>query len=152
MDCLKMKMGLMVLILAGMLCLFSPLQAAAITQGDYAVLLAATLGLGEGLTAVQAATALEGVGIFLAGGWQLDSDVTCALVDEVQILAIKAARKGLIKYEPEGVPPLMASLSDESGACAPTVAVAPPSGGVTAPPPIATGVPFGGGGTASPSH
>jgi hypothetical protein len=149
---LKMKVGLMVLILGGMLCLFSLTQAAAITQGEYVVLLAAKLGLGAGLTAAQATTALEGVGIVPEDGWQLKRDVTCALVDEVQILTIKAAQKGLIKYDPQDIPPLMASLSDECGACAPTVLAAPPSGGAAPPPAIATDVPRGGGGAASPSH
>jgi hypothetical protein len=152
MYCLKTKVGLLVLLLAGMLCLFSPTQAAAITQGDYAILLAAKLGLGEGLTVAQATTALEGIGIQPEGGWQIKSDVTCVLVDEVQILTIKAAQKGLIKYDPQDIPPLMASLSDQCGACAPTVLAAPPSGAAAPPPAIATDVPRGGGGAASPSH
>ena len=150
----RKRLGLLalILIIAGIVCLFSPLQAAAITQGEYVVLLAAKLGLGEGLTAAQATTALEGVGIVPEGGWQSKGDVTCALVDEVQILTIKATQKGFIKYDPQDIPPLMASLSDQCGACAPTVLVAPPSGGVAPPPPIATDVPRGGGGAASPSH
>ncbi len=152
MGCLKMKVGLMVLILCGTLCLFYPAQAVAITQGEYAVLLAAKLGLGEGLTAEEATTALEGVGIVPEDGWQLDRDVTCDLVNETQALVIKAAREGLIRYDPEEIPPLMASLSEECGACAPTIAAIAPSGGAP-PPPIAPEVKEGGGGggTASPS-
>jgi hypothetical protein len=150
MGCFKMKVGLIALILCGMLCLLYPAQAAAITEGEYAVLLAAKLGLGEGLTAEEAITALGGVGIVPEGGWQLDRDVTCNLVNEAQILAIKAAQEGLIRYDPEEIPPLMASLSEECGVCAPTIAaIAPPSG--TPPPPIAPEVQEGGGGTASPS-
>lgn len=152
----KKRFGLLasIMIIAGMLCLVSPMQAAAITQGEYAVLLAAKLGLGEGLTAEKAATALEGVGIIPKAGWQLKRDVTCELVDEVQILTIKAAQKKLLKnYAPEDIPPLMAALSDKCGACVPTVVVYSPSGGGTPPPIFAPGATGGGGGrgTASPS-
>jgi hypothetical protein len=154
MDSVKMKVGVIILVLAGILCFFPPTQAAAVTQGEYAVLLAAELGLGEGLTAEQAATALEEVGIVPGDGWQLDSDVTCELVDEVQILTIKAAQEGLIAFAPEEITPLMAMVSEKSGACAPTVAaIVPPAGAAPAPAPIAPEIRGGGGGggTQSPS-
>jgi len=151
MGCLKMKVGLMVLVLAGMLCVFAPTQAAAITQGEYAVLLAAKLGLGEGLTAEEAATALKGVAIVPEDGWQLDQDVTCELINEFQLLTIKAAQEGLITFDPEEIPLLMASLSEECGACAPTVVAIAPTTAGGPPPPIAPEVKEGGGSTGSPS-
>jgi len=151
---LKMRGGMLALglVIAIIPCIFFPTQAAAVTQGEYAVLLAAKLGLGEGLTAEQAATALEGAAIVPEDGWQLDQDVTCELVNEIQILTIKAAQEGLITFDPEDIPPLMASLSEECGACAPTVVVIAPTAGAP-PPPIAPEVKEGGSGgsTTSPS-
>lgn len=158
MQCSKMKLWLLAftLVIASILGTFSLPQAETITQSEYVVLLAEKLGLGEDLTAEEAAIMLEGVGVAPTGGWRLDHDVTCELVAEVQVLAIKSAQMGVIRRAPEGIHPLVAALSDELHICPPpTVEIYPMVS--TPPPPIATevkgaGVSTGGGGTSSPSE
>lgn len=152
-----MKLGLLAfsLVIASILGTFSISQAEAITQGQYVVLLAEKLGLGEGLTAEEAAIILDGVGIVPAGGWRLDYDVACELVAEVQVLAIKSAQMGFIKPAPDAVHPLVAALSDELHICPPPTVEIYPMVSIP-PPPIATevkgaGTGTGGGGTSSPA-
>jgi len=112
---------------------FAPLQASAVTQGDYAVALAEELGLGKGLTAEGAVEILTKVGIVPSEGWQIAKEVTCELVAEVQDLVIEAAQRGLIRYEPEEVPDLMASLSERLGCCTPPSVIVYPRVPITPP-------------------
>lgn len=118
-----LALGLIIVIIS---CIFSPTQAAAVTQDEFVVVLAERLGLGAGLTAEEAVAACTSVGIVPEDGWQLDLDATCEFVEEIQILVIKAAQRELIRYEPDDIPLLMASLSDELDCCPPpTVAIYP---------------------------
>jgi hypothetical protein len=132
---LKMRVVILAvgLITVMTLCIFSPTPAAAVTQGEFVVVLAARLGLGEGLTPEEAVTACTRVGIVPEDGWQLDLDATCEFVAEVQILVIKAAQRELIRYDAEDIPVLMASLSDELDCCPPPTVVIYPSVAVTPP-------------------
>ena len=114
-------------------CICSPTQAAAVTQGEFVVVLAERLGLGAGLSAEEAAAACTSVGIVPEDGWQLDLDATCEFIEEIQILVIKAAQKELIRYEPDDIPLLMASLSDELDCCPPPTVVIYPSVDVNPP-------------------
>lgn len=138
------------LIISAMTCIFYPTSAVALTQSEYVVAVAAKFGLGKDLKLEEAVAILEAVGIVPVEGWQVDRDVTCELVSEVQVKAIKAAQMGFIRQDPEDVPVLMASLSDELDVCPPpTVTVYP---AVAIPPPPIAPVVKGGGGTASPSQ
>lgn len=132
----KMRAGTLVLgfIIVITMCILFSSSAVAATQGEYVVTLAARLGFGGDLTAEAAAAALKRVDIVPEEGWQIGLDVTCELVAEVQILVIKAAQRGLIRYDAEDIPLLMASLSDELDVCSPTTVVVYPAVAVTPPP------------------
>jgi hypothetical protein len=149
------------IVIIGLMVNFTLSQASTLKQGHYAALLAEKLGLGKGLKAEQATVMLEGVGIVPTGGWLLRNDVDCELVAEVQVLTIKSAQMGLIRYAAEDIPPLMTALSDESGVCAPPkVEAIYPAVAIPPPPPVASeaeaggggGRGSGGGGTSSPSE
>jgi hypothetical protein len=132
----KIKVGTLAL---GLIIVMTPFiffstPAVAVTQGEFVVALAAKLALGEGLTAEEASAACTRVGIVPEGGWQLDLDVTCELVAEVQILTIKAAQRELIRFDAEDIPFLVASLSDELDCCPPPTVVIYPSVAVNPPP------------------
>jgi hypothetical protein len=115
-------------------CIFLPTQAAAAaTQGEFVVVLAERLGLGAGLSEEEAVAACTSVGIVPKDGWQLDLDATCEFIEEIQILVIKAAQEELIRYEPDDIPLLMASLSDELDCCPPPAVVIYPSVDVNPP-------------------
>ena len=60
--------------------------------------------------------------------------IQCGYCTPAQILVIKAAQRGLIRYEPEDIPVLVASLSDELDVCAPPTVVVYPAVAVTPPP------------------
>ena len=149
---LKMRGGILALglVIAIIPCIFFPTPAAAVTQGEFVVVLAERLGLGEGLTAEEAVAACTRVGIVPEDGWQLDLDATCEFVEEIQILVLKAAQRELIRYEPDDVPLLMAALSDELDCCPPPTVAIYPSVSVT-PAPIHAPV-IGETGVLSPSR
>ena len=136
-----MAIGLIIGVILGV---SYPTHAAATTQGEYAVMLASRLGLGDGLKAEQAIIVLDAVGITPTGGWNPTYDVTCELVAEVQIRAIKSSQMGVIKRAPEDVTPLLIALSDQLGVCTPPKVTIYPT--VTTPaPPIAPETKGGGG-------
>jgi hypothetical protein len=60
---------------------------------------------------------LKSVHIVPKKGWQLEHEVTCELVDEVHVLAIKSSLNGLIRNDPNDIPPLIDSLSDRYRIC-----------------------------------
>jgi len=108
--------------------------AATITQGEFAVALAAELGLGKGLTPEKAVKALKRVGIVPSKGWRLKEEVTCEFVAEIQELTVLAAQRGLIRYDPEQIPTMLASLCEGLGVCAPPTIVVYPAVPVSPPP------------------
>ena len=134
------------LITVGLLCTVAAAQAAEVTQADFVVGLASKLGLGQILSPEEAAIMLTGVGIVPDGGWQLGLEVSCELVAEIQILAIKSAQMGLIRYAPEDVPLQVLALSDELGCCPPPKIVEILPAVSIPPPPIAAEVKGGGSG------
>jgi hypothetical protein len=118
---------------------------AAITQCDYAVELAERLGLGKGLSADEAISALTKAGIAPKEGWRCDVAVTSAFLNEIQDLVVIAARKGLIPFSEEHALDMLASLSRDLDLPIPTRRV---FGGP--PPPVGVGA-GGGPGVASSS-
>jgi len=84
---------------------------AAVTQCEYAVELAEKLGLGKGLSADEAISLLTKVGIVPKDGWGCEVVVTLDFLNEIQGLAIIAARKGLIPFSEEHTLAIFASLS-----------------------------------------
>jgi hypothetical protein len=74
----------------------------AVTQREFAQRLAIELGLGDQLTAEQAAEALAGVGIAPPlGEWDLDESMTSALVERLRTLTVGAAVVGKIALDPD---------------------------------------------------
>ena len=140
------RLAVVGLLTAGLLWTISPGQAAEVTQAEYVCRLCEKLGLGEKLTCEQCIVMLDSVGIVPSGGWHCDHDVTCELVAEVQILVIKAAQMGLIRYTPEDTVILVSALSDELGCCPPPRVVEILPGGGNPPPRPITELPGGGGG------
>ena len=136
MNRLKMKYGVLVLILiiASILCSSFPAHAKTITQAKYVVLLAEKLGLGTYLIPEEVTEILQSVYIVPKKEWQLDHEVTCELVDEVQVLAIKSSLKGLIRNDPNDIPALIKSLSDRYRICPETEGISHST--VANPPPM----------------
>ena len=68
-----------------------------VTQGEFAVQLAAELGLGEGLRPQAAVDRLSALRIApRLGGWELDAPMTPALFDRLSKLTVAAANEGRI--------------------------------------------------------
>ena len=126
-------------------------QAADITQEEYIQLLCEKLGLGKNLTCDQGMIVLESVGIVPDGGWHCKHPVTCELVAEVQILAIKSAQMGLLRYSPEDTVVIISALSDELHVCSPPKVVEIMPLATTPPPPITPDVKGGGTGSGTGS-
>lgn len=73
-----------------------------VTQGEFAVRLATELGLGEGLTPVQAADLLSRMRIApRLGNWELDAPLRQGLLSRLRKLTVAAAIAGRIPIEPE---------------------------------------------------
>ncbi len=119
MNHLKVRCGVLVLsvIVASVLCSSSLAHAKTITQAKYVVLLTAKLGLEKYLLPEEAIKILKSFYVVPRRGWQLDQDVSCELLDEVQVLMIKSILKGRIKDECCDIPPFMDDLSDKYNIC-----------------------------------
>jgi hypothetical protein len=164
---LKVRCGVLVLsvIVASVLCSSSlahaktitqgkcspPAHAKTITQAKYVVLLTAKLGLGTYPLPEEATKILKSVYIVPKKGWQLEDEVACEVVDEVHVLAIKSSLNGLIRYDPEDIPPLIDSLSDRYRICPETGGISR-STAASPPPPIDSTLKATGGGKASASE
>ena len=70
--------------------------ASSITQGEYAIQLAETLGLGENLSADAAIAALTKVEIMPADGFKPGNPMNPVIADEILSAARKACKKGLL--------------------------------------------------------
>ncbi|MBW1853362.1 MAG: hypothetical protein JRJ00_01570 [Deltaproteobacteria bacterium] len=119
MNHLKVRCGVLVLsvIVATVLCSSSLAHAKTITQAKYVVLLTAKLGLEKFLLPEEAIKILKSFYVVPRRGWQLDQDVSCELLDEVQVLMIKSILKGRIKDECCDIPPFMDDLSNKYNIC-----------------------------------
>jgi len=102
---------------------------AAVTQCEYAVQLAEKLGLGKGLSADEAISALTKVGIVPKEGWRCEVAVTLDFVNEIQDLVVMAARNGLIPISEEHTLAILASLSRDMGLPSPTRPASPAGAG-----------------------
>jgi|GEM_PF-3851835 len=119
MNHFKVRCGVLVLsmIAASVLWSSSPAHAKTITQAKYLVLLVEKLGLGTYPLPEEATKILKSVYIVPRKGWQLEHEVNCKFLDEVQVLTIKSSLKGLIRNDPYDIPPLIKSLSDRYNIC-----------------------------------
>jgi len=75
------------------------LKGKAPTQGEYAVKLAARLGLGEGLTQQQAISSLTRLGIEPPSGWKPTVQTDDIFLADIFNSAVEAAKKGYISAE-----------------------------------------------------
>lgn len=91
------------------------------TQGDFAVQLAASLGLGTGLTAEQAVSALTAAGIEPFGGWDIAAPVTAEVTASIQSAVTTAAAAGRISVTPADAATIVGNVAAQEG-------VAPPPG------------------------
>ena len=92
-------------------------HAKTITQAKYVVLLTEQLGLRNYLLPEDAIKILESFYIVPSEGWQLNQDVSCELLDEVQVLMITSTLKGVIRNDWREISPLMDSLSYKYNIC-----------------------------------
>lgn len=73
---------------------FPPVAAPLVTEGVFAVRLAAELGINQGLNIPAAVNNLSSIGIVPRGGWVPEAIVTPALIAELQSSIFLAARSG----------------------------------------------------------
>ncbi len=86
---------------------------AAVTQGEYAVNLAESLGLGKGLSEDAAISALSSKGIVPGGGWNRNEAVTLGFLREIGDKVISAAQGGLINISVQDAVNKLDSLAEK---------------------------------------